>query len=91
MEELTAYEIYEAERRLVYLEQKRYFEEEITALEKNQSISSSSKIILLNPFLNQGVMCLRGRLSEAEYGTVSKPAILPKESHLSKILIKLIS
>lgn len=85
----TAEEIDEAQQIWLKQEQKRFYEEEVKYLRNQKSIPATSKLLCLNPFMDgKGVMRIRCRISEEDYEEgLTKPAILPKHSHLSKLLI----
>lgn len=68
--------------------QETMFSEEIQSLDLRKEISSTSSILLLNPFLDEcHVMRLGGRLQEYSLPFNSHPIILPRKSHFSNLLI----
>lgn len=69
-------------------EQKKHFYEELNKIQQNQNVDKSSKLAGLSPFLDEnGLLCVRGRLSNAEITYDEKhPIIVPNHSNLSRIL-----
>ncbi|XP_037944278.1 uncharacterized protein LOC119677081 [Teleopsis dalmanni] len=85
---LSAQEIAEAEKLLVKLEQRRYFPEEASYLKNGKILPTTSKLLCLNPTIDDGVIRLSCRISDKDYDkSLTKPAILPKLSRLSRLLI----
>lgn len=88
-EHLTLDEI-ESERLFwIKLEQEKTFKEEIESLKGGQPISSKSKLLQFNPFIDaNGVLRVGGRLREALIDFDSKhQIIIPKNSILSQMII----
>ena len=69
-------------KKLIQQDQRQYFAEEILDLEKDQ-LKKSSKIIGLNPFLDEGILKMQGRVA-----TEPHLVILHPHSHLTKLLIR---
>ena len=70
--------------------QREYFLPEITKLQKEVSLSPTSVIEPLSPYLDlKGLLRVGGRLSQSSevLGMLAKPIIVPKESHLAFLLI----
>lgn len=86
---LTSEELKHARNVIVKIIQKQEFPNEYKLLEKKLPLSSSSKILSLNPFLDDsGLIRVGGRLANAEISNDSKhPIILPKNNHLTRIII----
>ena len=85
----TPQERQEAEIQIVKLVQKQAFLEEIQSLTSSGRVIATAKIFNLNPFLDrEGVLRVGGRLRNAEVADIIKyPAILPKGSNLTRLLI----
>lgn len=82
----------EAELVIIKLVQKEAFSDEIRSLKLKKEIAKTkdSRLYKLNPFLDEeGILRVGGRLSQATlHPHVKHPAILPKNSHMSALLIK---
>ncbi len=69
--------------------QKAAFAKELSTLQANQSVSKSSCLRKLSPIMDDNFICVGGRLKYSEVATTEKnPIILPKESHISLLLIR---
>ena len=79
-----------AKRRIVAVIQKINFPEEVTSLNKGKQVKASSKIIKLKPILKgDGIIRVGGRISKAPISADAiNPMILPKNHHISTILIR---
>ena len=82
----------EAERKIWMLTQKSAFKREYEALSNSASGSKllkSSKLVKLSPFLKDGVLRMRGRLSRSDLEYNSKhPIILPSESSVVDMFVR---
>ena len=82
----------EAELAIIKLVQAEAFSDEIKDLKLKTAITKTkdSKLCKLNPFLDEeGILRVGGRLSQAPlHPHVKHPAILPKNSHTTALLIK---
>lgn len=82
----------EAEFAIVKLVQAEAFSDQIKSLNLKKDVAKTkdSKLYKLNPFLDQeGILRVGGRLSKAMlHPHVKHPAILPKNSHVTRLLIK---
>ncbi|XP_043480294.1 uncharacterized protein LOC122509993 [Leptopilina heterotoma] len=86
---LSENEINSAKSQIIKLIQAESFSSEKRSLSKNQQISKDSKLIFLNPFLDQGVLKVGGRLNLADLPESKKhPIVLPKDHHITKLIIK---
>lgn len=87
---LSISEIQEAHIRLVQHVQGKDFRDEITDLKKNRDLKTSSKILQLQPFLDdRGVLRVGGRLQYSSWKFERKhPIILPAGTRLSKLLFE---
>ena len=89
--ELSSDEIKSAEIQLIKQEQRTHFKEEWTALSRGQSLPASSKIVGLQPKLDDdGLMRSDGRLKYADFPSfdVRFPNILPRKGWLTKLMVK---
>ncbi|KAJ8380265.1 hypothetical protein SKAU_G00010430 [Synaphobranchus kaupii] len=82
----------EAELAIIKLVQKEAFSDEIKRLKLKKEVAKTkeSKLQKLSPFLDEeGILRVGGRLCQAAlHPHVKHPAILPKNSHISALLIK---
>ena len=86
---LSVKEIKESRTQLLKSVQEVEFEEELKALRSNKSIPKTSKLLTLNPFLDErGVLRVGGRLenSNLAYGQKHQ-VILPSKNHFTLLLI----
>ena len=68
--------------------QRDTYTEEYTALQENRAISRSSAILNLDPFMCDGLLRIGGRLRYASIEPeVKNPIILPKQSHVTTLLV----
>lgn len=91
--QLTRYdEIREAETFVLKQIQQEFFSKEINSLKSGKPLNKDTSISTLAPFLDEnGLMCVGGRLNKAAGILPSKeinPIILPKNSHISVLLIR---
>ena len=81
----------DAELTIISIVQKATFSEEIKSIQHKKEISKDTTCRLhrLNPFLDdQGILRVGGRLEHADlHPHIKHPAILPKTSHISMLLI----
>ena len=89
-EHLSVEDLARAEETLLCCVQQRHFQEEISALEAGKiSVKKSSKLLKLDPYLCDGVLRVGGRLNRKAMPEEFKhPAILPKDSHLTRLLLR---
>nr|CAH7749587.1 unnamed protein product [Callosobruchus chinensis] len=89
MNPLTVQEINSSCNELVKIAQGESFSAEIRQI-KDKKLSSKSRLICLNPFLDDdGYLRVGGRLANAEFNFEKKhPLILAKEHTLSKLLVR---
>ncbi|XP_064475783.1 uncharacterized protein LOC135389680 [Ornithodoros turicata] len=87
---LTASEVAESEMLWVRHVQREVYPEETFALSRNVQIAKSSKLLRLNPFLDEnGVMRLTGRLQWSDNPEdIMHPILLPKKHTLSKLIVQ---
>ncbi|KAK7944963.1 hypothetical protein WMY93_000691 [Mugilogobius chulae] len=66
-----------------------YFKDDIMMLKEQHRVKRSSPLHKLNPVLQDGVMRVGGGLSRSAMPTESKqPVILPKHSHVSRLVLR---
>ena len=82
-------ELKRAEKQVNKSVQQRHFKEEIMALHKGNSLKSSSKIIKLDPFLDQdGIFKVGGRIGKCEIsGEVQHPILLLKSCQTADLIM----
>ena len=87
--DLSYGEIREAKMTLIGQTQRSLYPVEYTSLARGQSVSKSSTIYKLGPFMSEdGLIRMKGRLQMAEMSADEKqPVILPK-CHLSMLLVR---
>lgn len=78
-----------AAKRLILLHtQKELYPEEYTALQRNGKVSHSSPLWNLDPYIDDGLLMVGGRLKHASIESeVKNPIIIPKQSHVAKLLV----
>ncbi|RXN31543.1 hypothetical protein ROHU_004747 [Labeo rohita] len=78
-----------AAKRLILLHaQKELYPEEYTALQRNGKVSHSSALWNLDPYIDDGLLRVGGRLKHASIESeVKNPIIIPKQSHVAKLLV----
>ena len=69
---MTASELADSTMILLRQEQRKAFSEEIKTLEIAPQVKKESKILKLYPFLDDGVLCVGGRLAHANLPDESK-------------------
>lgn len=74
---------------IVKLVQSQAFPEEIKALQKDKCVKSTSPLSGFNPYIDdKTILRVGGRLKHADMSSkVKNPVLLPKESHVSKLLV----
>ena len=86
---ITVEEMNEAENVIVKCVQSECFAEEISTIQSMAMVKKSSSLRRLDPFLKEGILCVGGRLKNApyEYNDTKYPIILPKNHHVSDLII----
>ena len=79
---ITAPELTESIIILIRQEQKKRYSEEIRTLEIAQQVKPKSQICKLYPFLDNGILCVGGRLVHAK---------LPEESKFQRLILKTVT
>ena len=79
----------DAEKFILQSLQGKFFREEIDALSHDLSVKGTSPLYKLNPFIDSdGIVRVGGRLKKGNLpDQVKHPAIIPKESHVTNLLI----
>lgn len=86
---LTCDDLIKAETEIVKHCQKQGFKEDLAMLKECQRVKKSSSLQKLNPVLQDGVIRVGGGFSRATMSDDSKQqAILPKDSHIAKLVLK---
>lgn len=88
LKHLTVEELDRASVQIYILTQKAYFSEEIASILKNGRVQNTSKLLSLNPFMdNNGIIRVGGRLTNSHLAYDERhPIIVPYGSHLSKLI-----
>lgn len=86
---LSPIEITRSEISLVKLVQQLRFSQEINDLRTKNRVNNNSKLVNLNPFLDEfGIIRVGGRLKNSDFDYAKKhPMVLPPNDHFTKILI----
>ena len=79
-----------AEKEVIKSVQQRHFKEEIMALHNGNSLKSSSKIVKLDPFLDQdGILKVGGRIGKCDISDeVQHPILLPKSCKTVDLIMR---
>ena len=86
---LSPDELYQTREVIIRAVQRKAFEKEFEALERDKPAPLNSCLHRLNPILRNDLICLGGRLKNADVEIEQKnPVILPKENHVSLLLIR---
>ncbi|XP_074029084.1 uncharacterized protein [Leptinotarsa decemlineata] len=94
---LNSEELKQAENTLIRIVQKEFYHEEIKTLKNSSTtklqptVKSTSKIYKLSPYLDEyGILRVRGRIDVSNRIEVNakRPIILPRESHLTTLIIR---
>lgn len=91
MQRLTVEDVAHAEKAIICFVQRQSFQEEIAALSNGtvKRVAVASNLVKLDPVVVDGVLRVGGRLSQAALPEETKhPAILPKNSHISKLILR---
>lgn len=77
-------------RYLITISQKDDFAEEIQTLQRSHALPRQSKLLSLNPFLDdEGILRVGGRLSQSNFSfDVKHPILLSSKHHLTKLLFR---
>lgn len=82
-------DLQEAELEIIYHSKRQKFPAELKVLQKGKSIKKTSHVYKLNPFLQNGILKVGGRLSHAAMPEANKyPSILPKYLKVTELIIE---
>ena len=85
---LSSGQLREAEKSVLIMVQREGFAEELEAMKVGQQLKRSSVLCKLNPVMMEGLLRVGGRLSRTDaLLDVKHPILLPKSSHVSKLVI----
>ena len=86
---LTIAELNASMNRIIQLTQAKEFSREINCLQGNKLTSHNSKLFPLNPFLDNGILKVGGRLVNFELTHEKKhPILLPRYHHITTLIIR---
>ncbi|XP_052470971.1 uncharacterized protein LOC128027405 [Carassius gibelio] len=87
---LTVEDLLEAERSVIFYVQRQAFPAEISTLQMTPpKVKRSSRICRLDPVLDEGILRIGGRMHKSAMPDETKhPCILPKDSHISILLLR---
>ncbi|KAJ8333724.1 hypothetical protein SKAU_G00410430 [Synaphobranchus kaupii] len=78
-----------AEMEIIKFSQNQRFHEEISMLKRGSSVKKSSHLIKLDPVIQDGVLRVGGRLcASAMPEHVKHPAIIPKDLHVTTLILQ---
>ncbi|XP_033229124.1 uncharacterized protein LOC117180739 [Belonocnema kinseyi] len=87
--ELSETELKLSTERIIELTQANTFAKEIDSLAHKGAVDSKSKILNLNPFLDQGILKVGGRLTHSDLAYNQKhPILLPRKHHVTDLIIR---
>ena len=87
--ELTVEDLQEAERCIDYCEQRKAFQQEINSLKQGHPCVKTSTLCKLDPIMDQDILRVGGRLNKMALPSEMKnPIILPKNSHISRLILQ---
>lgn len=83
-------ELNEAKMQLIKIFQAKYFDKEIQKLQEKRALPKNSRLLSLNPFLDeQEILRVGGRLENSEFSYNKKhPIIIPYGCHLATLIIR---
>ena len=84
----TPTEMQEALETLLRQEQYKFLSTEIKTLETETQVKPQSKLSKPYPFLHEGILCVGGRLAQADLPDETKyPRLIPEKSELARLVI----
>ncbi|XP_033228996.1 uncharacterized protein LOC117180615 [Belonocnema kinseyi] len=87
--ELSETELKLSTERIIELTQANTFAKEIDSLAHKGAVDSKSKILNLNPFLDQGILKVGGRFTHSDLAYNQKhPILLPRKHHVTDLIIR---
>ncbi|KAM3850000.1 E3 ubiquitin-protein ligase TRIM11-like, partial [Diretmus argenteus] len=79
----------EAEKAIISFEQRQHFKLELALLDIGKQVKASSSIRKLDPIVDKGILRVGGRISKVAMPLeVKNPIILPKDTHISKLILR---
>ncbi|KAL7826204.1 hypothetical protein SRHO_G00340030 [Serrasalmus rhombeus] len=86
---LSVDELERAENAVISYVQNSIFHEEVEALQKGKQVKLTSNISSLDPILENGILRVGGRFNKMAMPISQQhPAILPKNSHISRLIMR---
>ncbi|KAL7826262.1 hypothetical protein SRHO_G00340000 [Serrasalmus rhombeus] len=86
---LSVDELERAENAVISYVQNSSFHEEVEALQKGKQVKLTSNISSLDPILENGILRVGGRFNKMAMPISQQhPAILPKNSHISRLIMR---
>jgi hypothetical protein len=86
---VTVDDLNRSEKGILVFAQRQTFCEEIKCLNSGSGVKRSSTLYQLDPFMEDGLLKVGGRLNKlAMPESMKHPVILPKDSHISKLILK---
>ena len=85
---LSMEDLESAENAIICHEQRQHFKEEMSSLEKGKPCNKGSTIYKLDPIIDSGILRVGGRIRRMAMPTeIKHPVILPKHSHVSRLIL----
>lgn len=85
---LSSFELQNSMNHLIKLCQKQIFYEDYNNLINNKSLNKSSKLLCLNPFIDNKIIRVGGRIRNSKFDYDKKfPIILPPKHNLTKLIM----
>lgn len=86
---LTTEDVVMAEVEIIRFCQNQCFSDELKALQRGDKLKGSSHIVKLDPVVQDGILRVGGRLLQSALPTDAKhPVILPKDHHVSTLILR---
>ncbi|XP_043222567.1 uncharacterized protein LOC122381883 [Amphibalanus amphitrite] len=86
---ITVEELDQAERAIVGVVQASAFQEELSSLKRGGLVKRSSPLFRLNPQIQDGIICVGGRLGAAPvHARARHPFLLPGKGHVTDLVIR---
>lgn len=88
---LNAQDLQDAEEAIIRLCQETSFADEMCSLRRGKAVKTSSHLVKLSPFLQNGRIRVGGRLNKSAMPFETKhPIILPNYHHVTRLIIRYI-
>ena len=86
---LSASEIHDGSLAILRVVQRNHYEEEFNQLTKNRNVHKNSALRMLDPYIDNGLIRVGGRLLRANLTSEGKhPVVVPGKSHVAELLIR---